>query len=140
LDAAYAESKREAESLYVKKQHQLSQLKLPAADSHTINEHLASGRKWLADYMQQLQAGGQAVQSVTAKLEAATLSVWFRDLLLMAHRQIDPADEVQPRLNLQDIDENATIQFFKNMFQLTDPKVLNLFCLSFDVDSCSLIR
>jgi hypothetical protein len=134
LDAAYASGRREAESLYAKKQRQLN---LMLAELHEVSEHLSAGRQWLVDYMQQQQqtkghasvgtqagAGTGPSMSVSAKLEAATRSVLYRDLMRRAQQQCDPADEVQPRLDVQDMDEEALTKSLKQLFHITDPEVI----------------
>ena len=130
MDTAYSVGKRAAESLYASKQRQVNQL---LADIHEVTEHLASGRQWLGDYMlhQQQQAGAAdkssapAVSvSVLGKLEAATRSVWYRDLMRRAQQQADPADEVQPRLSLDDMDEDALTDMLTDLFRVIDPQVL----------------
>jgi hypothetical protein len=135
LDAAYAEGKREAELLYARK---LEHLHNQLADLNDLSENLAAGRQWLSDYMQHphQQAGGQAAAgqtlSVSAKLEAATRAVYYRDTMRRSHEQVDPADKVQPRLNLQDMDEEALNKSLKDLFRVTDPEVPRRRCfLSF---------
>lgn len=72
----------------------------------------------------QKQASGQAAggQSVPEKLEAATLSVQSRDLIRRAEQQLedDPADEVQPRLNIEDMDEDTLGSYVSSLFHITD--------------------
>jgi hypothetical protein len=131
VDAAYAEGRREAESLYANKQRQLNQ---QLADLRDISEHLSAGRQWLVDYMKQHQAQAQAQPAVSAtnKLEAATRAVWSRDVMRRAQQQADPADEVQPRLDVQDADADADEEALKlkqsltglGWFRVTDPEVV----------------
>ena len=146
LDDAYSVGKRAAESLFATKQRQVNQL---LADIHEVNEYLASGRQWLADYMQQQQQAGAAglssapavsvPVSVSAKLEAATRSVWYRDLMRRAQQQADPADEVQPRLNLEDMDEHALSKSLANLFHITEPEVLLCALLGLTFQICTLL-
>jgi hypothetical protein len=125
VDAAYEQGKREAESLVARKQHQLSTM---LSNLQEINESLATGRQWLSDYMEQqqqagCQSGDQAGQSVSAKLEVITLSVLYRDVMRRAHAQIDPTDEVHPRMNLQDMDDDAFGNSLTGLFHVTDSQV-----------------
>jgi hypothetical protein len=49
--------------------------------------------------------------------------VYFRDMLRRAHQQVDPADKVQPRLNIQDLDEDTLSKILEDLFHITDPEV-----------------
>jgi hypothetical protein len=117
VDAAFEVGKQEAESLFAKKQRQLS---LIFSDVQQVNQHLDAGRIWLTDYMKQFGSqAGVSLTKIEEKLEAATLSVWYRDLMLRAQQQEDPSDLVHPTLTYQEPDEAQLRAWINSLFRIS---------------------
>jgi hypothetical protein len=127
LQSVFLESKRLAESKYAAKQRLLQQV---LTDVQEVKGHFEAGHQWLTgtDYLQQEQLQPPSVEDqspITAKLEAATLSVWNRDLVQRAESlmQTDPADEVQPRLDFDEPIIDAVKEYLTCLFKTKDRPV-----------------